>query len=118
MKRIYLDSNIWNFLHDKSIDLISEFPPEEYCLFIVGEQILENRAIPKDKQHIKNFIEEKIKEWSVIEDRIFGFYDGRHPPDEQRIGGFNFGRFISIEESQFMNMQKGKIGRIKGKSRL
>jgi len=47
MERIFIDSNIWNFLFEQKINLLDEFPPRKYQLFIVGEQVLENRAIPE-----------------------------------------------------------------------
>ncbi|NOR17334.1 hypothetical protein GQ543_06475 [candidate division WOR-3 bacterium] len=118
MQNIYIDSNIWNFLYDNDIDMSKELPIAEFQLFIVGEQVLENRAIPEQKSHIQNFIKEKMKDWSVKEDRIFGFFDDRHSNDEQRIGGFDGGRFISHEEGGFISQQSHKIGSKKKKSRL
>jgi len=111
MKHVYIDSNIFNFIHDHSIDLSSEFPPDEFSLRIVGEQDLEKRAIPEGKLWLKQFIEKSIDDWGIKTDRLFGFYDPRHSPEDQRAGGYgdgsgNGGRYASLEEVEFIQEQR------------
>jgi len=118
MKRIYLDSNVWNFLYEQKINLIDEFPPKEYQLFIISEQVFENKAIPDSKKELKMFIDLKMKEWNVGVDKFFGFFNQMHSQNEQRAGGFGAGRLISPEEQEFINKYWRQVGRKKRKSRL
>ena len=118
MERIFIDSNIWNFLYEQKINLLDEFSPNKYQLFIVGEQVFENRAIPDNKAGLKDFIDLKIKEWAVGIDRIFGFLNNAHSQEEQRVGGFRTGRWIRPEEQKFIDQFWRMVGTEKRKSRL
>lgn len=114
MEYIYIDSNIFNFIFDHGINLRDEFPADLYELRIVGEQNLENRAIPQGKQDLKDFIYNAIKSYPIKVDRLFGFYDERHTSEDQRVGGFgssnesasNAGRYADIKEYEFITSER------------
>ncbi|MBD9616739.1 hypothetical protein [Pseudomonas sp. PDM07] len=111
MKYVYIDSNIFDFIYENGIDLSKEFPSEQFELRIVGEQVLEKRAIPEGKQWLKKFIEDSIESWGIKVDRLFGFYDTRHSSEDQRVGGYGDGfggggRYTSLEESEFIKEQR------------
>lgn len=115
---LYIDSNVWNFLFDNKIDLRKEFPLDKFELFIVGEQELENTAIPDSKLPLRKFIIKSIGKWGVKTHRFFGFYDERHPKHEQRMGGFGVGHWSTPEQSKFMEKQRDYLGESKKRSGL
>jgi hypothetical protein len=51
---------------------------------------------------LKAFIEATIAKCGIRTDTLFGFYSDGIPPDEQRAGGFGWGRFPHPEELDFM----------------
>jgi len=114
MQFIYIDSNIFNFLHENKIDLSLEFPSDEFKLRIVGEQVLEKRAIPEGKSELKKFIDSAIESWGIETDRLFGYYDSRHDSDDQRVGGYGSGRYASLKEIEFIKEQR-KEGEVEKK---
>ena len=110
---VYIDNNVWNFLFDRKLDLAIELPRDEYCLFLTREVEFEIPPIPAEKVELKAFIEKTIKDCSIETHSFFGFYDPRHPPDEQRVGGFNVGYWISKEEAAFIEQQMATMGIVK-----
>ena len=114
VEKLFIDSNIFNFLFVSRIDLRNEFPETHFELLIVAEQDFENRAIPEKKADLKDFIYTSMNVWNVKTDRLFGFYDDRHLSDEQRIGGFTgvigdaggAGRFACLAESNFIKDER------------
>lgn len=111
MKYVYIDTNIFDFIHEHGIDLSKEFPAEQFELRIVGEQVLEKRAIPEGKQSLKKFIGDSIESWSIKTDRLFGFHDPRHSTEDQRVGGYGGGsggggRYACLEEIDFIREQR------------
>ncbi len=95
---IFLDSDVWDFLFDRKIDLAAEFPRDQFRLFVTREAEFEIPCIPEPK---KTFVEAAIAKCEIETDTIFGFFDDSHSPDEQRVGGFNQGRWVSQEEVNF-----------------
>ena len=96
---IYFDSNNWDFLQARNIDLAAEFPADRYRLWITREAEFEIACVPSG---VRPYVEDAIARCGVRTDRIFGFYNQSLPMDEQRIAGFNQGRWISAEESAFI----------------
>jgi hypothetical protein len=86
---IYIDNNVWDFLFERGIDLSVELPRNEYYLFLTREAEFE--IPPIQKGALKAFIEKSIKDCCIETRSLFGFYDQNHPPDEQRVGGWNEG---------------------------
>jgi hypothetical protein len=103
---IYIDSNIFDYVYVHGINLSDEFPAGEYEIRIVGEQVLESRAIPEGKGWLKEYIYKVIEIWNIKTDKLFGFYDPRHTAEEQRVGGFNVGRYASLSEVEFISEQR------------
>jgi hypothetical protein len=105
---VYIDNNVWDFLFERKFDLAIELPRHEYCLFLTREAEFE--IPPIENAELKAFIEKTIKDCGIETRSFFGFYDPRHPPDEQRVGGFNVGYLISNEEAAFIEQQRAKMG--------
>ena len=97
---LFLDSNIWNFLHRRGLDLCAELPPEEFTLAITREGEIE---LP-DQGELRDYINGEIEKCGVKTDAFFGFYNPDVPMDKQRAGGFDFGRFATYED--IANMKK------------
>jgi hypothetical protein len=107
---VYIDSNIWNFLFERQIDLAVALPSDRFCLYIPREVELENRAIVRpEKAGLKAFIEATIAKCDIQTDRLFGFNEDSLPPHEQRVGGLDVGRWISPEESAFIAPYKAAL---------
>jgi hypothetical protein len=110
MEYLYVDSNVFNFLFDNGINLRKEFPADLYELRIIGEQDLENRAIPEGKEDLRKFIYQAIESYPIKVDRLFGFYDERHSDVDQRVGGYGVGRYASLEEIEFIRAERKDHG--------
>ena len=115
---VYIDNNVWDFLFDRRIDLAAELPRDEFCIAITREAEFEIPLIPPEKAELKAFIEASIERCGIRTDKLFGFYDERFPPDEQRVGGFDEGRWASQEEVAFMDQQRTPLPRPKRKTGL
>jgi len=106
---VYIDNNIWDFLLARRIDLAVALPSDKFCLYLTREAEFEVRAIPtvlRGKAELKAFIEATIAKCDIRTDTLFGFNDDSLPPDEQRVGGFDEGRWASSEEMDFMVQQR------------
>ena len=57
---VFIDSNVWNFLFERQIDLAVDLPPDKFCLCHTREVELENEAIPPEKAELKAFIDGDI----------------------------------------------------------
>ncbi len=115
---ILLDSNIWNFLYENKIWLPDHFSQQKYNFFITKELDFEIDPIPISKSGLKEFIYKTIEAANIRIDTIFGFNNNSLPDSEQRIGGFDQGRFMSDEESKFSSLLRGYLGNKKKKSKL
>lgn len=103
MINVFIDSNVWNFLFDQQIDLAVALPSNKFRLYIPREVELEVGAIVRpEKAELKAFIEATIAKCSIQTDRLFGFYNDSLAPGEQRVGGFDEGRWASPEELAFI----------------
>jgi hypothetical protein len=101
--KVYIDNNVWDFLFKRGLDLAIQLPCEEFCVCITREAEFEISPIPSDE--LKVFIKETTAKCSISSDPYFGFYDERHSQKEQRMGGFDHGRFATLEEDIFINQQ-------------
>ena len=99
---LFIDNNAWDVFYDEQIDLLQELPQDEFVLFITREAEFEIPLMPEEK---RNFVENILKHKAVETDVYFGFGDESMPPDQQRIAGFDQGRFCSIEEANFMRTE-------------
>src|SRR6478752_9136273 len=115
---VYLDNNVWDFLFARRIDLALELPKSEFCLCITREAAFEIPPIPLERSDLKQFIEETIAAASIRTDSLFGFFTEGVPPEEQRFGGFDVGRWATPDEIEFIEQQKTRIGKWNPKSRL
>jgi len=106
---VFIDSNVWNFLFERQIDLAVALPSDRFCPYIPREAEFEVARIPPEKAALKAFVEATIEKCGVRTDTFFGFNDDSLPPDEQRIGGLDIGRWISREEHEFMDQQRAAL---------
>ena len=104
------DNNVWDFLFERKLELAIELPRDEYCLLMTREAEFEISPIPVEKAELRGFIEKTIKDCGIETRLSFGFYDEGHPPDEQRVGGFDVGYWASKEELAFIEQQKTRLG--------
>ncbi|MBM7454319.1 hypothetical protein HNR62_000143 [Oceanisphaera litoralis] len=96
---IFIDNNAWDIFVDQNLDLSVELPPEEFNLKITREAEFEILQMPKEK---REYVERYISQKTIKTDSFFGFYDESLPPNEQRNGGFDVGRFIDPEEARLI----------------
>lgn len=106
---VYIDNSAWDFLFARKLDLAIELPREEFCISITREAEFEIPPIPSNKADLKAFIETTIKRCSIQTDSFFGFNDSSLPQDEQRVGGFNVGRWPSQQEIAFIDQQRHRL---------
>jgi hypothetical protein len=106
---VFIDSNIWNFLFEQQIDLAVALPSDRFYLYIPREAEFEVAPIPPEKAALKAFIEATIEKCGIRTDTFFGFNNDSLSPDEQRVGGFGEGRWISREEHEFMDQQRAAL---------
>lgn len=115
---VYLDNNVWDFLYDHRIDLADALPRDRFRLAITREAEFEIPLIPASKAGLKNFIADTIARCTIRTDSLFGFYDETLPDNEQRYGGFDFGRWASQEELDLLAQQRLPLNPIKRKTGL
>ena len=99
---VYIDHNVWGYLLEHKIDLADALPKDEFRLGITREANFEVPPTPPDK---KAFIEATIAKCEIETDTFFGFNAPSLPQKEQRVGGFDIGRFASAEEISFIASQ-------------
>lgn len=121
--RVYIDNNVWDFLFERNVDLSNALPNNEFSLFITREAEFEIPPMPDPK---REYVERMMVAANVETDRYFGFYDDRHPANEQRSGGFGDkfdtsvkgGRFTSKAESMAMKSEGHLLGKVNKKTHL
>ncbi len=96
---VFIDGNVWDFLLERKIDLATELPADEFRIFITREAEFEIALMPSEK---KSFAEATIASCDIKTDTFFGFNDDKIPSSEQRIAGFDQGRWASEKELAFM----------------
>ena len=101
---VLIDSNAWNFLFDRNIDLSCELPREDFALFITREVEIEIGAIPddgkdrSDKRPLKRYIYESIAQNQVTTTATFGFSEANPADGPATYAGFGQGTFQSEKE--------------------
>jgi hypothetical protein len=100
---VYIDSNVWDFLFDRQMDLAVELPRDEFCICITREAEFEIPPMPPEK---RAFAETMIAKCGIATDTFFGFNDASLPISEQRVAGFDQGRWASLEELDFIAQQR------------
>ena len=106
---IYIDNNVWNYFFENDINLESYFPKNEFSLLITTHGRFEVQQMPDSCLDMKQYIETSLSLYVSV-DGIFGFYDPSLPDNEQRVCGFDQGRFTSLEESSIRSELQIKYG--------
>jgi hypothetical protein len=108
---VFIDNSVWNFLFERQFDLAVELPREHFSIGITREAEFE--IPPIRSPELRAFIDSTIQRCSVQTDSLFGFYNESLLQDEQRMGGFNVGRFASEQEIAFISKQRSStsVGR-------
>ena len=70
---IYLDTNVWDFLFERQLDLEVELPSDEFCICITREAEFEIPPIPDGKAELKMFIEATIARCGIQTTRSLDF---------------------------------------------
>ncbi len=86
---IFIDGNVWNFLYERGLDLATELTRSKF-----------------GKPELDDYIRRTIESCDMRTDSFFGFFDDTKPIGEQRFGGFDVGRFASLEEIEFISKQR------------
>lgn len=118
---ILIDSNAWNFLFEREIDINCELPPDEFAIFITREVEVELNAIPDigkdghEKRLLKEYIRGSIAQNSVRTTATFGFAEANPTDGPATYAGFQ-GTFQSDSERAWYGREKiQKL--IRGKSK-
>ncbi|WP_280541484.1 hypothetical protein [Chromohalobacter sp. 11-W] len=124
---VVIDSNAWNFLFDRNIDLRSELPPEDFALYIMREVEIEISAIPdlgkdgSEKRSLKQYIHESIAQNQVVTTATFGFAEANPADGPATYAGFGRGTFQSDKEHHWYareEIQSSLLGKPKKGSGL
>jgi len=112
---VYVDNNVWDFLFDRGMDLSTELPRKEFCVCLTREAEFEIPPMPPKK---RAFVEATIKKCGIPTDVFFGFNDDSLPTDEQRVAGFDVGRWATPEELAFVEQQRTALKKRKRPTKL
>ena len=114
-KQLFIDNNVWDLLFERQLDLETELPRERFSLHVTKEASFEIRALAHrpDKAGLLAFIIAQCSAANVLTDCFFGFADPNLAAEDQRVGGFDEGRWISAEESAFLDKLVPVIGRLR-----
>lgn len=104
---LFVDSNAWDAFFDRSIDLQLELPSDQFSIQITREAEFELFHMPPEK---RQYVEAALNNKTISIDAYFGFYDESHPPGQQRVAGFGFGRFASEEELTVLRAEIASVG--------
>lgn len=104
---LFVDSNAWDVFFDRGVDLRAELPGDQFSIQITREAEFEIHHMPADK---RKYVEAALNDKTVSTDTYFGFYDESLPPDQQRVSGFDCGRFASEEELAVLSAESYSVG--------
>ena len=76
------------------------------ALWLCREAEFEIPPIPDKRADLKAFIYDTIDRCTIRTDSFFGFYDKGLPAAEQRVEGFDVGRWAQPEELAFIEQQR------------
>jgi len=108
---LFIDNCAWDVFFAAGVDLSQEFPRELFTLWITREAEFE--IPPIKKPGLKDYIAIQVSLAEIKTHSYFGFYDESHAPEEQRVGGFDVGWFVSQQELDFIASQRSKVGESK-----
>ncbi|MBO9186806.1 hypothetical protein ACQZ4Y_20135 [Rhizobium sp. L80/93] len=103
---VYIDNNVWDFLLSEGLELAAELPVSEFNVFITREGEIEIVNMPLEKQE---FVARTIVDNGIKTDAFFGFSNPGLSQSEQRVAGFNQGRFASAEEIAYIAEQRHRV---------
>jgi hypothetical protein len=109
---VLIDSNAWNFLFDRAIDINRELPCEEFAIFITREVEIELNAIPDigkdglDKRPLKQYIQDSIARNRVTTTATFGFAEANPTDGPATYAGFGQGTFQSDKDRAWYGREK------------
>jgi hypothetical protein len=104
---VYIDNNVWDFLFSRNLDLSIELPREDFCVCLTREAEFEIPPIPSEA--LKAFIDVTINKCVIRTDSFFGFNDETLPQSEQRVAGFDVGRWAAPDEIAFISQQRAQL---------
>jgi hypothetical protein len=109
---VLIDSNAWNYLFDRSIDINLELPSEEFVIFITREVEIELDAIPEtgkggqDKRPLKQYIRDSLARNQVKTSAVFGFAEANPASTPPTYAGFGHGTFQSDQDRAWYERKK------------
>nr|WP_181374743.1 hypothetical protein [Polaromonas sp. E10S]AWD71954.1 hypothetical protein pE10SP1_p007 [Polaromonas sp. E10S] len=109
---VMLDSNAWNFLFDRAIDINHELPPEEFAIFITREVEIEICAISNDgkdgcdKRLLKQYIQDSVALNRVRTSATFGFAEANPAEGPAAYGGFGQATLQSDQDRDWYKREK------------
>jgi len=106
---VFIDNNVWNYFFENQIQIDLYFPKEEFKLFITQQGEYEVEQMPDSCAGLKKYVKDCLKIYVTVE-RIFGFYNPSLPADQQRVAGFDQGRFSSDRENIVRSDLHSKYG--------
>lgn len=107
---VFIDNCAWDVFFDARLHLRWELPPEGYDLWITREAEFELMPLAAKRPDLTAYIERTISDCRIRVHAYFGFFQDEHAADEQRIGGFDQGWWISQPELDFIHSQRAKLG--------
>lgn len=96
---IFIDAGAWNLLFEFELDLALELPRPE---FVLAQTRGAEFEIGTGKPALDAYIRDTITRCQVRTDSYFGFFVESHTAEDQRLGGFDVGRFATPAEIAFL----------------
>src|ERR1700680_3766832 len=99
---VFLEHNAWDVLFAAPRDRAVELPSGAFSIGITREAEFEIAATAAKKPALKAYIDDTIARCGVNTDSYFGFFDDSLTEEDQRVGGFDIGRWASARELEFI----------------
>jgi hypothetical protein len=115
---VFLDHNAWDVLFAMRLDLAVELPSDAFGIGITREAEFEIAATATKNPVLKGYIDDTITRCGVNTDSYFGFFDDSLTEEDQRVGGFDIGRWASARELQFIAQQRRWLRQTQRKTKL
>ena len=110
---VFIDNCAWDVFFEAGLALNKELPSEDFVLCITREAEFELVSLAKKRPDLRAYIDRTVSDCDVRVHSYFGFFQEDHAADEQRIGGFDQGCWISQPEMDFIVSQRSKFGTTK-----
>lgn len=107
MISVFVDNNAWDILYRRGVDLCTALPSPDFGLAITREAEFEIASIPD--QDLLAYIHSSISSRQIPTDTYFGFGTPGLPPGQQRVAGFNQGRFADLTETTILAAEAKRI---------